>query len=79
MGAIQRRAAAKVNLGLEVVGKRADGYHELVTIFQAVDLFDEVGRKARSAGNSRWRPTQRSAAREIWCCARRERWQPAQA
>ncbi|MFN8539939.1 MAG: 16S rRNA (adenine(1518)-N(6)/adenine(1519)-N(6))-dimethyltransferase RsmA [Thermomicrobiales bacterium] len=40
--AIRRRAAAKVNLGLEVVGKRADGYHELVTIFQAIGLYDEV-------------------------------------
>jgi 4-diphosphocytidyl-2-C-methyl-D-erythritol kinase len=50
VGAIQRRAAAKVNLGLEVVGKRADGYHELVTIFQAVDLFDEVALTAASPG-----------------------------
>lgn len=36
------RAPAKVNLGLEVVGRRGDGYHAIVTIFQAVGLFDEV-------------------------------------
>src|SRR5437764_15482324 len=35
-------AAAKVNLILEVLGKRGDGYHELVTIMQAVDLSDRI-------------------------------------
>ena len=36
------RAAAKVNLTLEVLGKRADGYHEIATVMQAVDLSDRV-------------------------------------
>lgn len=31
---------AKVNLGLEVLGKRPDGYHDILTLFQAVDLAD---------------------------------------
>ena len=31
---------AKVNLGLHVAGRRDDGYHEIVTIFQAIDLCD---------------------------------------
>src|SRR5256885_15160722 len=35
-------AAAKVTLILEVLGKRDDGYHELVTVMQAVDLSDRV-------------------------------------
>ncbi len=35
-------AAAKVNLALEVLGKRADGYHEIATVLQAVDLSDRV-------------------------------------
>jgi 4-diphosphocytidyl-2-C-methyl-D-erythritol kinase len=35
-------APAKVNLGLEVVGRRADGLHELVSILVNVDLADEV-------------------------------------
>jgi 4-diphosphocytidyl-2-C-methyl-D-erythritol kinase len=35
-------AAAKVNLILEVLGKRSDGYHELVTVLQAVDLSDRI-------------------------------------
>ena len=33
---------AKVNLTLEVLGRRADGFHELATIFQAVDLCDRI-------------------------------------
>jgi 4-diphosphocytidyl-2-C-methyl-D-erythritol kinase len=36
------RTSAKVNLALEVLGKRSDGYHELSTVLQAVDLFDRV-------------------------------------
>jgi 4-diphosphocytidyl-2-C-methyl-D-erythritol kinase len=31
---------AKVNLGLEVVRRRDDGYHDLVTLFQAISLYD---------------------------------------
>jgi 4-diphosphocytidyl-2-C-methyl-D-erythritol kinase len=40
--ALHRRAPAKLNLGLEIVGRRPDGYHELVTIFQTVALYDEL-------------------------------------
>lgn len=36
------RSFAKLNLHLEVVGRRADGYHELRTIFQTIDLADEI-------------------------------------
>ena len=36
------RAPAKINLGLRVVGKRADGYHLLDTIMVAVSLYDEI-------------------------------------
>jgi 4-diphosphocytidyl-2-C-methyl-D-erythritol kinase len=36
------RAPAKVNLTLEVLGKRPDGYHEIATVMQAVDLFDRL-------------------------------------
>src|SRR5262249_45495926 len=36
------RARAKVNLGLEVLSRRSDGYHELLTLLSAVDLADRV-------------------------------------
>src|SRR5262245_58583034 len=36
------RAFAKINLDLRVLGRRDDGYHELKTIFQAVDWCDEL-------------------------------------
>jgi 4-diphosphocytidyl-2-C-methyl-D-erythritol kinase len=36
------RSYAKINLGLEVLGLRQDGYHELRTLFQSVDLHDDV-------------------------------------
>jgi 4-diphosphocytidyl-2-C-methyl-D-erythritol kinase len=35
-------AAAKVNLALEVLRRRADGYHEIATVMQAVDLSDRL-------------------------------------
>ena len=36
------RSFAKVNLHLQVVGRRADGYHELRTLFQTIALHDLV-------------------------------------
>ncbi|HEY1350995.1 MAG TPA: hypothetical protein VGF67_15355, partial [Ktedonobacteraceae bacterium] len=36
------RAYAKVNLTLDVSGRRADGYHELSTVMQTVDLCDTI-------------------------------------
>ncbi len=44
------RAHAKVNLGLEVLFKRADGYHELRTIFQTVDLHDVLHLRLTKTG-----------------------------
>lgn len=39
---IRARACAKVNLTLEVLGRRADGFHELRSVFATVDLADDV-------------------------------------
>ena len=35
-------APAKINLHLEILGKRADGYHEIRTLMHRVDLCDEM-------------------------------------
>jgi 4-diphosphocytidyl-2-C-methyl-D-erythritol kinase len=41
---------AKINLGLEVLGTRQDGYHELRTIFQTIDLHDDIVLRPRPSG-----------------------------
>lgn len=40
MDCITRKAYAKINLGLDVLGKRADGYHEVKMIMQTVGIYD---------------------------------------
>jgi 4-diphosphocytidyl-2-C-methyl-D-erythritol kinase len=42
MRSVRIPAFAKVNLCLQVLGKRPDGYHELRTIFQAISLHDTL-------------------------------------
>ena len=41
-GAVREEAHAKINLTLEVLGKRGDGYHNLASIIQTIDLHDVV-------------------------------------
>jgi len=36
------KANAKINLTLDVIGQRDDGYHLIDSIFQSIDLFDEL-------------------------------------
>jgi 4-diphosphocytidyl-2-C-methyl-D-erythritol kinase len=36
------RAYAKINLTLDVLGKRTDGYHDLASVMQTVDLYDTI-------------------------------------
>ena len=45
-------AAAKLNLTLEVLGKREDGYHELSSIVTSLDLVDDVQLEINSQSRS---------------------------
>ena len=78
---IRVRAFAKINLSLRVLGTRADGYHELRTVFQSIALHDTlVVRRTRGPfaltcsdrglacdrSNLVWR-----AAEALWTSARR--------
>jgi 4-diphosphocytidyl-2-C-methyl-D-erythritol kinase len=42
MPSVRLKAFAKVNVRLEILGRRADGYHELRTIFQTISLHDTI-------------------------------------
>ncbi|MBN2535609.1 MAG: 4-(cytidine 5'-diphospho)-2-C-methyl-D-erythritol kinase [Spirochaetales bacterium] len=39
---VKTKAPAKINLHLDILERRADGYHNLLSIFQSVDLFDTL-------------------------------------
>jgi 4-diphosphocytidyl-2-C-methyl-D-erythritol kinase len=43
-------APAKLNLFLHVTGRRTDGYHDLQTLFQLIDLADTIGIRVREDG-----------------------------
>ncbi len=44
------RSYGKINIGLRIVGRRKDGYHNLESVFQEITLFDEILIKKREAG-----------------------------
>lgn len=53
---MRMRAPAKLNLFLHVLGRRSDGYHTLETVFELVDLCDEVQVSLRADGAIRREP-----------------------
>ncbi len=48
---ISLKAPAKINLNLNILGKRTDHYHELETIMQSIAIFDHLYLKIRKAQN----------------------------
>ena len=42
MNTVKINSYAKVNVGLKILNKRTDGYHNISTIFQEIDLHDEL-------------------------------------
>jgi len=59
-------APAKLNLFLDVLGKRPDGYHEIATLFEKIDLKDEIFIKEKRAKgfNVRVKPAVCAAGRD---------------
>ncbi|MEQ9569717.1 MAG: 4-(cytidine 5'-diphospho)-2-C-methyl-D-erythritol kinase [Longimicrobiales bacterium] len=49
MTEVRVRAPAKVNLALRILGRRPSGFHDLETVFQAVDLCDDLVVRTRTA------------------------------
>ena len=44
---------AKINLFLELLGRREDGFHELVTVISPVSIYDTLRFRARGHGDIR--------------------------
>jgi 4-diphosphocytidyl-2-C-methyl-D-erythritol kinase len=42
MDSLVLKSPAKINLGLYLLKKRMDGYHDILTLFQAIDLYDTI-------------------------------------
>lgn len=54
---LQLKAYAKINLALDVVGKREDGYHEVRMVMQTVKLFDKLTLRVLDEDVIRMKPT----------------------
>ena len=60
---LRLRALAKINLGLDVLRKREDGYHEVRMIMQTINLYDKIemvkidGRDIQISTNLYYLPT----------------------
>ena len=39
---LELKARAKINLSLEILGRMGNGYHDLLSIMQSVDLYDKI-------------------------------------
>ena len=43
------RAMAKINLGLDILGKRDDGYHEVRMLMQTIQMYDLLDIRRKSS------------------------------
>ena len=78
MKEISVKALAKINLGLDVVRRREDGYHEVKMVMQTIHLFDRLEMKKTAGGitmttNLSFLPTNENnlvykAAKLLWFC-----------
>src|SRR5665213_2548964 len=47
---LEKKSPCKVNLILNILGKRAEGFHELETVMQPVNLCDQLAFERQTAG-----------------------------
>lgn len=47
MRTLRFKSYAKINLFLEVLNKREDGYHQIITLFERISLYDEIAIRPR--------------------------------
>ena len=47
---VQEKAYAKINLGLKILSRREDGYHDILTVMQTVDLCDLLSFEEQGSG-----------------------------
>ena len=64
MEEITLKAMAKINLGLDVIRRREDGYHEVRMIMQTVNLYDELTFRKQQGGRVRLNTNLRSLPTE---------------
>ena len=48
MDRVLLKSFSKVNIGLKIINKRADGYHNIHTVFQEIDFYDNIILKKRN-------------------------------
>ena len=67
------RAMAKINLGLDVIRKRDDGYHEVRMIMQTIKMYDVLDIRKKRRREYLFLPTCHMCLlmREIWFIKRR--------
>lgn len=59
------KAYGKINLGLDVIGRRDDGYHSLRMVMQTVGIFDEVTIKRVPASGGGGRITVKTGSKKV--------------
>ena len=52
MDGLHLRANAKINLSLDILGRRPDGYHEMDMVMQTITLCDEITLRRTPSGIS---------------------------
>ncbi len=50
MDKVLLKSFSKVNIGLKIINSRADGYHNIHTVFQEIDFHDNITLKKRNSG-----------------------------